>query len=141
MKIIDYVVRTEFDCHLQGDVFLTPFEIINLHLSITIQTVVLDPKLNDGRRINIKFNCMNSDKVTTIDSTTDCEFGTYSLADYYLDSDYSNSSHHRFLPISVLDPEKKKNTKNKKVKTEKEGSESKQMEEEEENSDVKIITG
>lgn len=24
-RIIDYVVRTEFDCHLKGDVFYTPF--------------------------------------------------------------------------------------------------------------------
>ena len=42
-KIIDYVIRTEFDCHLRGDVFYTPFEILNLYLSITIQTVILDP--------------------------------------------------------------------------------------------------
>lgn len=83
---------------------------------------------------------MNSDNVTTIDSTTDCEFGTYSLADYYLDSDYSNSSHHRFLPISVLHPEKKlAEKKKKKAKKAKESSESREAEEE--NSNVKIMTG
>lgn len=71
-KIIDYVVRTEFDCHLKGDVFFTPFEILNLHLAITVQTVVLDPKDNDGKRISIKFNCMSSEKVTTIDAASDC---------------------------------------------------------------------
>jgi hypothetical protein len=66
-KVIDYVVRTDFDCHLKGDVFLTPFEIVNLCMSMTVQSVVLDPKSNEGRRIDIKFNCMNSDKVTVID--------------------------------------------------------------------------
>lgn len=71
-KIIDYVVRTEFDCHLKGDVLFTPFEILNLHLAITVQTVVLNPKDNEGKRISIKFNCMGSDKVTTIDAASDC---------------------------------------------------------------------
>lgn len=34
---------------------------------MTVQSVVLDPKNNDGKRIDIKFNCMNSEKVTVID--------------------------------------------------------------------------
>lgn len=77
-------------------------------MGITVQTVILDPKLNEGKRINIKFNCMDSDKVTTIDATTDMEFGTYCLADYYLDADYSNCANHRFAPVSILEPEKKR---------------------------------
>lgn len=51
---------------------------------------------------------MDSDKVTTIDATTDMEFGTYCLADYYLDADYSNCANHRFAPVSILEPEKKR---------------------------------
>ena len=105
-KFIDYVVRTQFDCHLTGDVVYTPFEILNLTLSVTVQSVILNPKLNNGKKILVKFNCMSSNFVTTIDSF-DCTFGTYNLADYFLDSDYTNKALDRFSPISVMDPELK----------------------------------
>jgi hypothetical protein len=106
-KIIDFVMRTEFECNLEGDVFYTPFEMLNLYLSVTVQTLILDPKQNDGKIIHIKFNCMNSDKVTTIDAGSKLEHGTYALAEYFLDSDYTNSPNHRFLPVSVSNPDEK----------------------------------
>lgn len=49
---------------------------------------------------------MNSSNVTTIDSF-DCTFGTYNLADYFLDSDYTNKALDRFSPISVMEPDVK----------------------------------
>ena len=111
---MDYVVRTEFDCNLTGDVFLTPFEIFNLHLTITVNTIVLEPKHNNGRNVHIKFNCMSSDLVSTIDSAPNLEYGTYALASYFLDSDYTNASNHRFNHISVLHPDDKITIKEKK---------------------------
>jgi hypothetical protein len=42
--MIDFVIRQDFVCNLAGDVFYTPFEIINLYLTVTIQSVVLEPK-------------------------------------------------------------------------------------------------
>lgn len=65
-KIVDFVIRQDFVCNLEGDVFYTPFEIINLYLTVTIQSVVLDPKENNGRRIDIKFNCMNTTEVVLL---------------------------------------------------------------------------
>lgn len=64
--MIDFVIRQDFVCNLVGDVFYTPFEIINLYLTVTIQTVVLDPKENNGKRIDIKFNCMTSKEVVML---------------------------------------------------------------------------
>jgi hypothetical protein len=58
--MVDFVIRQDFVCNLAGDVFYTPFEIINLYLTVTIQSVVLDPKENNGKRIDLKFNCMTS---------------------------------------------------------------------------------
>lgn len=43
-KMIDFTVRQEFNCYVKGDVFFTPFEIIYLYLTITIQTVHLNTK-------------------------------------------------------------------------------------------------
>jgi hypothetical protein len=105
--MIDYVVRKEFDCVLEGDVFYSPFEIFNLYLSITVQNIVLDPKLNSGKNIKIKFNCMNSKWVQTIDADPKIEYGCYTLARHFLDSDTSKYPHHRFLPISVTNTDKR----------------------------------
>ena len=116
-KILDYVIRTEFSCNLSGDVLFTPFEIFNLYLSITIQTIVLDPKKNNGRNVHIKFNCMNSDRVSIIDANDCIDYGSYTLASYFLDADMTNQANHRFWHIQVTDPEKRttcKSSKNKK---------------------------
>jgi hypothetical protein len=71
-KIITFVVRKDFSCNLEGDVFCTPFEIINLYFTITIHSVVLEPKEEKKPKpkpkgleekvgnIIIKFNCMTS---------------------------------------------------------------------------------
>ena len=98
------MVRKEFECNLGGDVFLTPFEIFNLYLSITVQSIVLDPNQNDGKNINIKFNCMNTEKVSTIDTGEHIDYGSYTLASHFLDSDYSKTASHRFSQISVVHP-------------------------------------
>lgn len=89
--MIDFVIRQDFVCNLKGDVFYTPFEIINLYLTITIQSVVLDPKENQGRRIDIKFNCMSSKEVVLLGHSENCMFGNYQLAKYFLDTKYRNS--------------------------------------------------
>ena len=85
------MVRKDFVCSLKGDVFYTPFEIINLYLTITIQTVVLDGKNNNGKRIDVKFNCMNSDDVSLISYGDKCSLGNYELAKHFLAAKYSNS--------------------------------------------------
>jgi hypothetical protein len=67
-------------CNLEGDVFYTPFEIINLYLTVTIHSVFLDPKENDGRRIDIKFNCMTSKDSLRLSYSENCKLGNYDLA-------------------------------------------------------------
>ena len=65
-KRIDFVMRHEFDCYIFDDAFLSPFEMINLLFTTTLQTVSLDPKDNNGNRIDVKFNCMTSDSAVLI---------------------------------------------------------------------------
>ena len=103
-NIFDYVIRTEFSCKLSGDVLFTPFEVFNLYLSTTVQTIVLDPRQNNGKNIHIKFNCMNSERVSLIDAAQNLDYGSYTLAGYYLDGDMTNSANHRFCHIQVTDP-------------------------------------
>ena len=97
---------------------MTPFEIFNLYLSITVQTVVLDPSLNNGKAIHIKFNCMNSDKVEIIDSGSSLDYGSYTMAGYFLDSDVTNSAKNRFNKISVRTPDERIGVNEKKKKKE-----------------------
>jgi hypothetical protein len=79
-KMIDFVIRQDFVCNLEGDVFYTPFEIINLYLTVTIHSVILDPNENDGRDIIIKFNCMTSKDALLLSYSEDCKLGNYDLA-------------------------------------------------------------
>jgi hypothetical protein len=79
-KMIDFVIRQNFVCNLEGDVFYAPFGIINLYLIVTIHSVFLDPKENDGRRIDIKFNCMTSTKTLLLSYSANCKLGNYDLA-------------------------------------------------------------
>lgn len=90
-RFVDYVIRQNFTCTLEGDVLYTPFEVINLYLSATVQSVALEPKNNGGKRIEIKFNCMDTKKTKIIDSSSTCYFGNYTLAKYYLSSRFKNS--------------------------------------------------
>lgn len=47
-KRLDFVIRKDFIAEIVGNVFYTPFEIISLFLTATLQTLVLDPKQNRG---------------------------------------------------------------------------------------------
>lgn len=95
------MIRQDFMCNLVGDVFYTPFEVINLYLTITIQSIPLDPKLNNGRRIDIKFNCMQSDEVSLINHGEKVHLGNYNLANYFLSAKYTNNDKIPYKPISV----------------------------------------
>jgi hypothetical protein len=63
-KTVEFVVRMDFNCQLEGDVFYTPFEIINLYLTITVQTLILNPRRSEEfkheKRVDVKFNVMRS---------------------------------------------------------------------------------
>lgn len=56
--MVDFTVRQEFTCYIKGDVFFTPFEIVNLYLTVTIQTVHLGMVQSENKKVDIKFNCM-----------------------------------------------------------------------------------
>jgi hypothetical protein len=77
---VDFVIRKSFTCELVGEVFYTPFEILNLFLTIKVLPVVLDPNQNDDRKINIKFNCMDTNKFIVLDHTNKTTFGSYEIA-------------------------------------------------------------
>jgi hypothetical protein len=58
-RIITYTVRQNFRANLRGNVFLTPFETLDICLSVIIQTVHL-PKGSHPHKVSFKFNCMHS---------------------------------------------------------------------------------
>jgi hypothetical protein len=87
-------------------VFLTPFEVINLYLTITFQTVTLDPKDNNGSKIDIKFNCMNSEKAVLITHGEKTSLGLYSMATHFLGVKFTNKDKNPYKPISVFNTKK-----------------------------------
>jgi hypothetical protein len=105
-KTVEFVVRMDFNCQLEGDVFYTPFEIINLYLTVTVQTLVLNPRRTEEhqheKRVDVKFNVMRSSEVMMLGWGEKCNFASYQLAHYFLDSRYTNSPKNPFKPISVL---------------------------------------
>lgn len=58
--------------------------------------------MNDGKRIDIKFNCMTSKEVILLSHSENCKLGNYQLARHFLDSKYKNSEKNPFKPITVL---------------------------------------
>jgi hypothetical protein len=89
-RIITYTVRQNFRANLRGKVFLTPFETLDICLSVIIQTVHL-PKGSRPCRVSFKFNCMRSSEVDLIGHGEDLTFGYYHMACYHLEARYSNT--------------------------------------------------
>ena len=85
------MVRQDFKCVLDGDVFYTPFEFINLYLTVTVQSLSLDPRHNNGRRVDIKFNCMTCDEIRLISHGDKVGTNNYNLAKRYLATKYTNN--------------------------------------------------
>ena len=61
---------------------------------------------------------MNSEKVEIIDSGSALDYGSYTLASYFLDNDVTNSAKNRFKKIDVLNPDERIGEKEKKKKKE-----------------------
>lgn len=98
-------MRQDFNCFIVGNVFYTPFEIINYYLTITIQTVPLNPRNNNGKRIDIKFNCMSNKDAMLISYGDKCHHGLYSLAHHYIGAKYTQQDINPYHPISIFFPE------------------------------------
>ena len=61
--------------------------------------------MNNGERIDIKFNCMSSEFVNEISHSDNCRLGNYVLARKFIDSAYKNSEKHPFKDISFINKE------------------------------------
>lgn len=61
---------------------------------------------------------MNSEKVEIIDSGSALDYGSYTLASYFLDSDVTNSAKNRFKKIDVWNPDERIGQKESKKKKE-----------------------
>ena len=61
---------------------------------------------------------MNSEKVEVLDSGSSLDYGSYTMAGFFLDSDVNNSAKHRFKEIDVWNPDYRigENEKKKKKK-------------------------
>lgn len=74
---VRFTIRKMFSAAIDSDVFFTPFEIINLILSITVQPF----KIGDAA---IKINLMDlkfyKSPFNKISYTEDCDYGNYGLA-------------------------------------------------------------
>lgn len=113
--MVNYVVRKEFISELEGDVFLSPFELLHLYLSFTIQPVkcsmrdLFAGKENDSKviklknylsqftkgnkavtKVQFKFNLLYSIDETVIDYGDNCDLGDYDIAPYFLTARFSN---------------------------------------------------
>jgi len=104
-KMIDFTIRQEFTCYVKGDVFFTPFEIIYLYLTITIQTVHLNASEKDGKKIDIKFNCMTHKDAQLISRGEKTHHGLFTLANNFLDCRYTCIDKNPFKNIELFTKE------------------------------------
>ena len=86
-----------------GDVFFTPFEIVNLYLTITIQTIHLEPAEKGGKKVDIKFNCMTHKDAMLINHGEKCSHGLYSLANNFIGMKFTNVDVNPFKKISFFE--------------------------------------
>lgn len=59
-SIVHFIIRQAFRTKLDGNVFLTPFDTLNMDLSVIVQTVHVK---HNGAKYHIKFNCMDNEEV------------------------------------------------------------------------------
>lgn len=101
-KIITFVIRQRFGTHLKGNVFLTPFETLDMYMSVTVQSIHLPPRNRQGPKIRIKFNCMDSSEVDVLGHGEDLSFGNYRIASYFMEARYTQSRKNPFKPIAYI---------------------------------------
>jgi len=99
-QYVQFTIREILQTDLQGDIFLTPFEILDLILSVTLNSleVHLDPSFSGTNRESkedeidyiVRFNCMRCPEKVTITYLEDCRFGVYDLAEKLLETYPSN---------------------------------------------------
>ena len=87
-KLINFTIRKQFKCKIDSDIFWTPFEIVNVILSVTLHSI--SGNMN-GRKYTVKFNTMDcDDDALKISFTHDGSFGQHDLAEKLTLIDYSN---------------------------------------------------
>ena len=93
-KSFTYTIRKLFSTRISSDVFWYPFEIANLILSITVQSVTVKTRKHN---CTVKFNLMDHpDTDLKISYSESGTFGNYDLAEALVSAEYSNkgvSSH------------------------------------------------
>lgn len=60
-------------------------------LTVTVQSLSLDPRNNNGRQVDIKFNCMTCDEIRLISHGDKIGTNNYNLAKRYLATKYTNN--------------------------------------------------
>lgn len=94
-KEIQFTVRKLFHLRIESDVFWSPFEIINLVLSITVQPIT------DKEHGGIKINLMDNDSTfLKLSYTEEGTFGNYDLAENKMKAHYSNE---RVLKLDIIE--------------------------------------
>jgi len=101
-KFIVFTIRKVFLAFMLEDTLWSPFEVLDLVISITFNTVTIPPHsleplseptgYDPKKEYKISFNCMrNSDKIP-ISFALDCVYGVYDLAERRLESYHSKLS-------------------------------------------------
>jgi hypothetical protein len=98
-RVVNFTVRQNFRANLKGNVFLTPFEMLDIYLSVIVQTV---HTRRAGPKTSFKFNCMDSSEVDVLSHGDSLSFGYYRIATHYLDAKYSNSRTYPFAEALCL---------------------------------------
>ena len=88
-KFLVFTIRKVFLALLVGDPLWAPFDLIDLVISITLNTLSIAPKslqkiegssYEPARDYKVSFNCMRNSYKIPVSYSLDCVFGIYDLA-------------------------------------------------------------
>jgi hypothetical protein len=81
-KFLKFIIRDVFPVQIYDDVFLSPFEILNLVLTVTVNSIFTPPDCSpeEGYKCQVSFNCMRNPEKISISYVSECRLGVYDLA-------------------------------------------------------------
>ena len=123
-KTLSFTIRKAFQCRMDPHIFWTPFEILNMILTVNLRPITGEAQ---GKRFALKFNFMDHPHLDLkISYTEDGTFGQHDLAESLLAVEYSNKRIPAY-EVNELEKEEKKKQK-KRAKLKKQGKDLEMME-------------
>lgn len=97
-KFLIFTIRKVFLAFMQEDTVWSPFELLELIISLTFNTVTIPANtvestsslgFNPKKEYKISFNCMRNSDEIPLSFALDCVYGVYDLAERRLESYHS----------------------------------------------------